>query len=64
MEDKHAKSFTTIAFQLPAKNCYNVIEKATIAVAILNKLKLTSYRNELKEKKCKSVSGLPFKPKS
>jgi len=45
LEDKHAKSFTIISSQLPMKNLYNVIGKATINIVILKNL--YSYHTEM-----------------
>ncbi len=68
MEDRHAKSSTIIASQLPVKNRYIIIGEATIADAILDRLVHTSHRIELKgnslRKNCKFVSNLSFEPKS
>ncbi len=50
MEDRHAKSSTIIASQLPVKNWYDIIGEATIADAILDRLVHTSHRIELKGK--------------
>ena len=50
MEDRHAKSSTIIASQLPVSNWYDVIGEATIADAILDRLVHTSHRIELKGK--------------
>lgn len=48
MEDRHAKTSTIIASQLPVANWYDVIGEETIADAILDRLVHTSYRIELK----------------
>lgn len=48
IEDRHAKSSTIIASQLPVGNWYDVIGEATIADAILDRLVHTSHRVELK----------------
>jgi DNA replication protein DnaC len=48
IEDRHAKSSTIIASQLPVANWYDVIGEETIADAILDRLVHTSYRIELK----------------
>lgn len=48
IEDRHGKTSTIIASQLPVKNWYEVIGEATIADAILDRLVHTSHRIELK----------------
>jgi DNA replication protein DnaC len=48
IEDRHAKTSTIIASQLPVANWYDVIGEETIADAILDRLVHTSYRIELK----------------
>lgn len=48
IEDRHGKSSTIIASQLPVGSWYEVIGEATIADAILDRLVHTSYRIELK----------------
>lgn len=48
IEDRHAKTSTIIASQLPVANWFDVIGEATIADAILDRLVHTSYRIELK----------------
>jgi DNA replication protein DnaC len=48
IEDRHSKSSTIIASQLPVASWYNVIGEATIADAILDRLVHTSHRIELK----------------
>ncbi len=48
IEDRHAKSSTIIASQLPVANWYDVIGEETIADAILDRLVHSSYRIELK----------------
>ena len=48
MEDRHAKTSTIIASQLPVASWYDVIGEETIADAILDRLVHTSYRIELK----------------
>lgn len=48
IEDRHAKSSTIIASQLPVSNWFDVIGEETIADAILDRLVHTSYRIELK----------------
>jgi len=48
IEDRHGKSSTIIASQLPVGSWYDVIGEATIADAILDRLVHTSYRIELK----------------
>lgn len=48
MEDRHGKSATIIASQLPVANWYDVIVEETIADAILDRLIHLSYRIELK----------------
>ena len=50
MEDRHAKSSTIIASQLPVKSWYEIIGEATITDAILDRLVHTSHRIELKGK--------------
>ncbi len=46
-EDRHAKTATIIASQLPVANWFDVIEEATIADAILDRLIHSSHRIEL-----------------
>ena len=48
IEDRHAKSSTIIASQLPVSNWFDVIGEETIADAILDRLVHTSHRLELK----------------
>ncbi len=48
MEDRHAKSSTIIASQLPVSSWFDVIGEETIADAILDRLIHTSHRLELK----------------
>jgi len=48
IEDRHGKSSTIIASQLPVANWFDIIGEATIADAILDRLVHTSYRIELK----------------
>jgi len=48
IEDRHGKSSTIIASQLPVANWYEIIGEETIADAILDRLVHTSYRIELK----------------
>jgi DNA replication protein DnaC len=48
IEDRHGKSSTLIASQLPVTNWYDVLGEETIADAILDRLVHTSYRIELK----------------
>jgi DNA replication protein DnaC len=48
IEDRHGKTSTIIASQLPVANWYDVIGEQTIADAILDRLVHTSYRIELK----------------
>lgn len=48
MEDRHAKSSTIIASQLPVSSWFDVIGEETIADAILDRLVHTSHRLELK----------------
>jgi DNA replication protein DnaC len=48
IEDRHAKTSTVIASQLPVASWFDVIGEATIADAILDRLVHTSYRIELK----------------
>lgn len=48
MEDRHARSSTIIASQLPVGSWYEIIGEATIADAILDRLVHTSHRIELK----------------
>jgi DNA replication protein DnaC len=48
IEDRHGKSSTMIASQLPVASWYDVIGEETIADAILDRLVHTSYRIELK----------------
>ncbi len=48
IEDRHGKTATIIASQLPVSSWYDVIGDATIADAILDRLVHTSHRIELK----------------
>ena len=48
LEDRHGRSSTIIASQLPVANWYDIIGEETIADAILDRLVHTSYRIELK----------------
>ncbi|MBL4746846.1 MAG: IS21-like element helper ATPase IstB [Flavobacteriaceae bacterium] len=50
IEDRHGKSSTIIASQLPVANWYEIIGEATIADAILDRLIHRSHRIELKGK--------------
>src|SRR5690606_21221520 len=48
IEDRHGKTATIIASQLPVTSWYDVIGEETIADAILDRLIHTSYRIEIK----------------
>jgi len=48
IEDRHGKTSTIIASQLPVASWFDVISEATIADAILDRLIHTSYRIELR----------------
>lgn len=48
IEDRHAKKSTIIASQLPVSHWFDVIQDATIADAILDRLTHTAHRIELK----------------
>lgn len=48
IEDRHGKSSTIIASQLPVASWYDIISQSTIADAILDRLLHSSYRIELK----------------
>jgi DNA replication protein DnaC len=48
IEDRHGKSLTIIASQLPVANWYGVIGEETIADTILDRIVHTSYRIESK----------------
>ena len=48
IEDRHGRSSTIIASQLPVANWYDIIGEATIADAILDRLVHASHRIELK----------------
>lgn len=48
IEDRHAKSSTIIASQLPVSNWFDIIGEETIADAILDRLVHTAHRLELK----------------
>lgn len=50
IEDRHAKTSTIIASQLPVSAWYEIIGEATIADAILDRLVHSSYRIELSGK--------------
>jgi DNA replication protein DnaC len=47
IEDRHQKSSTIIASQLPVGKWYDVIGESTVADAILDRLVHTSHRIEL-----------------
>jgi DNA replication protein DnaC len=47
IEDRHQKSSTIIASQLPVEQWYDVIGESTVADAILDRLVHTSHRIEL-----------------
>ena len=47
IEDRHQKSSTIIASQLPVEKWYDVIGESTVADAILDRLVHTSHRIEL-----------------
>jgi len=47
IEDRHQKSSTIIASQLPVDKWYDVIGESTVADAILDRLVHTSHRIEL-----------------
>jgi DNA replication protein DnaC len=48
IEDRHGKTATVIAGQLPVSSWYDIIAEETIADAILDRLVHTSYRIEMK----------------
>ena len=48
IEDRHGKTSTIIASQLPVASWFDVIGEVTIADAILDRLVHSSYRIELK----------------
>jgi len=48
IEDRHGRTSTVVASQLPVSNWYDVIGEETIADAILDRLVHVSYRIELK----------------
>lgn len=48
IEDRHARSASLVVSQLPVSKWFDIIEEATIADAILDRLVHTSYRVELK----------------
>jgi len=48
IEDRHGRSSTIIASQLPVASWYEIIGEATIADAILDRLVHSSHRIELK----------------
>ncbi len=48
IEDRHGKTSTIIASQLPVASWYDIIPEQTIADAILDRLVHTSYRIEIK----------------
>lgn len=48
IEDRHARSSTIIASQLPVASWYDVIGEDTIADAVLDRIVHTSHRIELK----------------
>ena len=48
IEDRHGKSSTMIASQLPVANWYDIIGQEMLADAILDRIVHTSYRIELK----------------
>ena len=47
IEDRHQKSSTIIASQLPVEKWYDVIGESTVADAIIDRLVHTSHRIEL-----------------
>lgn len=55
MEDRHAKSSTIIASQLPVSSWFDVIGEETIADAILDRLIHTSHRLELKGESLRKI---------
>jgi DNA replication protein DnaC len=55
MEDRHAKSSTIIASQLPVSSWFDVIGEETIADAILDRLVHTSHRLELKGESLRKI---------
>ena len=48
IEDRHGKTSTIIASQLPAASWFDVMSESTVADAILNRLVHTSHQIELK----------------
>ena len=48
IEDRHARTSTIIASQLPVSSWFDIIGEETIADAILDRLVHTSHRVELK----------------
>lgn len=55
IEDRHAKSSTIIASQLPVSSWFDVIGEETIADAILDRLVHTSHRIELKGESLRKI---------
>ena len=55
IEDRHAKSATIIVSQLPVASWFDIIEEATIADAILDRLVHTSHRIELKGESLRKI---------
>ena len=55
IEDRHARSSTFIASQLPVSNWFDVIGEETIADALLDRLVHTSHRIELKEESFRKI---------
>ncbi len=55
IEDRHAKSSTIIASQLPVSSWFDVIGEETIADAILDRLVHTSHRLELKGESLRKI---------
>jgi DNA replication protein DnaC len=49
IEDRHGRTSTIIASQLPVASWYDLISESTIADAILDRLVHTSHRFELDE---------------
>jgi DNA replication protein DnaC len=55
IEDRHAKSSTIIASQLPVSSWFDIIGEETIADAILDRLVHTSHRIELKGESLRKI---------
>lgn len=58
IEDRHARSSTIIASQLPVASWYDVIGEDTIADAVFDRIVYTSHRIELKVESLRKKSNI------